>query len=65
MFARKYNVELSVCIGASLRRGICDAETASQEQLSSSNLAEGFILDGLGRLAQASEASDRLIRFGG
>ncbi|MFT5521632.1 MAG: tRNA 2-thiouridine synthesizing protein D [Enterobacterales bacterium] len=65
LFAQQHNVELSVCIGASLRRGICDKETASQEQLNSSNLATEFRLDGLGNLAQATANSDRLIRFGG
>ena len=65
IFAQEHKIELSVCIGASLRRGICDQETAVQEQLSSSNLATGFVIDGLGRLAQATAVSDRLIRFGG
>ena len=65
MFARNHNVELSVCIAASLRRGICDAETAAQEQLNFNNLAKQFQLDGLGALAQATADSDRLIRFGG
>jgi len=65
MFAQEHKIELSVCIGASLRRGICDKESANQEQLPSSNLATGFVLDGLGRLAQATAVSDRLIRFGG
>lgn len=65
MFAQKHNVELSVCIGAALRRGICDKETAAQEQLTTANIAQEFRLDGLGRLAQATEVSDRLIRFGG
>jgi tRNA 2-thiouridine synthesizing protein D len=65
LFAQQHNVELSVCIGASLRRGICDQETATEEQLNSSNLANEFILDGLGNLAQATANSDRLIRFGG
>ena len=65
LFAQQHNIELSVCIGASLRRGICDSETASQEQLNSSNLANNFTLDGLGNLAQATADSVRLIRFGG
>ena len=64
-FAEQHKVELSVCIGASLRRGICDIETAKQEQLNSSNLARLFTLDGLGNLAQATATSDRLVRFGG
>ena len=65
LFAQKHNVELSVCIGASLRRGICDSETANQERLNTNNLASEFTLDGLGNLAQATANSDRLIRFGG
>ena len=65
LFAQQHNIELSVCIGAALRRGICDKDIASQEQLNSSNLANEFTLDGLGSLAQATANSDRLVRFGG
>lgn len=65
LFAQKHHIALSVCIGASLRRGICDKETARQEQLSSTNLANEFTLSGLGTLAQATADSDRLIKFGG
>ena len=65
LFAQQNNVELSVCIGAALRRGICDKESAVQDQLNTSNLANEFTLDGLGNLAQATANSDRLIRFGG
>jgi len=65
LFAKEHNIELSVCIGAALRRGICDSNAAAQEQLPASNIAKMFTIDGLGRLAQATAKSDRLIRFGG
>lgn len=61
---RHSDTELVVCIAAALRRGIVDEREASRYQLTAANLAEGFILSGLGQLVEASVDCDRLISLG-
>lgn len=55
--------EMHICVSAALRRGVTDAEQAEGLGLSSSNLAEHFMLSGLGSLAEAMLTCDRVIRF--
>ncbi len=62
--ASQHQVELVVCIAAALRRGVIDAREAERYNKTASNLADGFLLSGLGQLIEASVTSDRLITFG-
>ncbi|UTA46352.1 sulfurtransferase complex subunit TusD [Simiduia sp. 21SJ11W-1] len=62
--AQKHQTELIVCIAAALRRGIIDAREAQRYNLPAHNLAEHFLLSGLGQLVEASVSADRLITFG-
>lgn len=60
---QSHGVTLNICVAAALRRGIADAQEASRLQLSGSNLQPGFVLSGLGALAEASLTCDRLVQF--
>ena len=53
----EYQVELNVCVSSGGRRGVIKNET------SSSTLAEGFELVGLGQLVDAISSSDKYIEF--
>ncbi|WP_317622614.1 sulfurtransferase complex subunit TusD [Ketobacter sp.] len=64
VLANTHQVELVVCISACLRRGIINASEAERYEKSSHNLAEGFLLSGLGQLVEAGLESDRLVTFG-
>lgn len=61
--AVKSDCEMHICVSAALRRGITDKEQAALLLLEAHNLAEGFIMSGLGSLAQAMLTTDRTIRF--
>ncbi len=58
-----HNVELVSCVAASLRRGIVDKQLATEQHLTSDNLAQGFRLGGLGEFVEASSHADKLIQF--
>ncbi|MDI1302118.1 MAG: sulfurtransferase complex subunit TusD [bacterium] len=58
-------VELVVCIAAALKRGVMDADTARREDKTVANLAPGFLISGLGQLAEAMVEADRLVSFPG
>jgi tRNA 2-thiouridine synthesizing protein D len=60
---QQHGVELHICVAAALRRGVTDAEQATQLGLPSYNLQPGFTLSGLGALAQASLTCDRTVQF--
>lgn len=60
---QQHGVELHICVAAALRRGVTDAEQATQLGLPSYNLQPGFTLSGLGALAQASLTCDRMVQF--
>lgn len=62
--ASEHNIELVVCIAASLKRGLFSPQEAARYDKPSSNLAERFELSGLGQLVDAAIVSDRLITFG-
>ncbi|HVI50906.1 MAG TPA: sulfurtransferase complex subunit TusD [Candidatus Sulfotelmatobacter sp.] len=51
--AAEHGVELVVCANAAVKRGIREV-----------NLAPGFRISGLGQLAEAMVAADRLVTFG-
>lgn len=61
---QEHSLELVVCIAAALKRGLLDSSEAKRHQKHSSNLADGFIISGLGQLVEAAVISDRLITFG-
>ena len=61
--ARRENLDLVVCISAAKRRGIFDT-TEAERYGCDANLAEGFVLSGLGQYTDALLVSDRLITFG-
>lgn len=61
--AQQHGVELNVCVAAALRRGVTDEQEAAQLALVAANLQPGFILSGLGSLAEAALSNDRLVQF--
>ncbi len=59
--AQSYCLSLHLCIAAAQRRGVVDESiTPTQTQ---NNLAEGFVLAGLGEFSQAVLQADRLVTF--
>ncbi|CAK9886508.1 MAG: Sulfurtransferase TusD [Candidatus Erwinia impunctatus] len=60
---REHEVALNVCVAAALRRGVIDKQQAEQQQKCEANLAEGFVLTGLGALAEAVIMSERVVQF--
>lgn len=60
---QKLNIRLPVCVSAALNRGITDSQNAQRHQLTSSNLANGFELVGLGELADTMQNATRVIQF--
>ncbi|CAI1788343.1 Sulfurtransferase TusD [Serratia quinivorans] len=61
--AQQHGIELNVCVAAALRRGVTDEQEAAQQGVPTANLQPGFILSGLGSLAEAALSSDRLVQF--
>lgn len=61
--ASEHKTELVVCIAAALKRGVMNADTASREEKTTSNLAPGFMISGLGQLAEIMLEADRLVSF--
>lgn len=62
---RDQQLDAVVCIAAALRRGVLDAPEAARYGRDADNLAEGFVLSGLGQLHEALQGSDRLLHFKG
>ncbi|WP_299998601.1 sulfurtransferase complex subunit TusD [uncultured Cedecea sp.] len=60
---QQHNVALHICVAAALRRGVSDAEQAQVQELSDGNLQSGFMLTGLGALAEAALTADRVVQF--
>ncbi|MCA6973985.1 sulfurtransferase complex subunit TusD [Pectobacterium carotovorum] len=58
-----HQVALNVCVAAALRRGVTDAQQATQLNLAGANLQPSFVLSGLGELAQSVLTCDRVIQF--
>lgn len=61
--AEAEQITLSVCIAASLRRGIIDEQEARQREKGDSNLHPLFNFSGLGTLAQQLLTCDRVVQF--
>ncbi|OOF36807.1 sulfurtransferase complex subunit TusD [Rodentibacter heidelbergensis] len=59
LFAKQNAIPLHLCVAASQRRGIVDSMTAKESE--NHNLAEGFVIAGLGEFMAAVLKSDRLI----
>ncbi|NNM52637.1 MAG: sulfurtransferase complex subunit TusD [Pseudomonadales bacterium] len=57
-------IELCVCIAAALRRGVLSREEAERHQRLGHSLAPGFVLGGLGLLAEAYQLSNHRLHFG-
>jgi tRNA 2-thiouridine synthesizing protein D len=62
-FASEHNVELAVCIANGLKRGVLSDSERDRYDRSSTTLADGFELVGLGQLIDAIAQSDRYIEF--
>lgn len=60
----EHEIELAVCIAASLRRGLLNTEEAGRYEKSGANLRQGFTIVGLGQLVDAMIDADRCITFG-
>jgi tRNA 2-thiouridine synthesizing protein D len=61
--AKSQQFSLNVCVAAALRRGIVSQQEADELKLMAANLQSGFVLSGLGALAQASLSCDRVVQF--
>jgi len=57
--SQNYNIPLHLCIAASQRRGIVDNSTALLP--TQMNLADNFVIAGLGEFMQATLQADRLV----
>lgn len=62
-FAQENGVTLQVCIAAAIRRGMLNEPEAQRHELNQHNLAEGFVLEGLGSFVAMSSTSDKVVRF--
>lgn len=58
-----HQVALHICVAAALRRGVTDDTEARRLGLTSANLQPGFMLSGLGSLAEAALTCDRMVQF--
>jgi tRNA 2-thiouridine synthesizing protein D len=61
--AQAHGIELAVCIAASLKRGIVNADEAERYALNAGNLHPAFAVVGLGQLVEAIGNSDRFVSF--
>ena len=62
--ARRYPVDLVVCISAAQRRGLLEMDEARRQGKQDNDLADGFRISGLGQLVEATLEADRFIVFG-
>ena len=62
---QRYQLNITVCIAAALKRGILDETEATRYNKTSANLCPEFTLGGLGQLMEAIVESDRVMTFGG
>ncbi|HDN2512582.1 MULTISPECIES: sulfurtransferase complex subunit TusD [Providencia] len=61
--AKDAGCEMHICVSAALRRGVVDQEQAQNLSLPVNNLASGFMMSGLGSLAEAMMTADRTLQF--
>lgn len=64
-FILQNRLDAVVCIATALRRGLLDAEEAKRYRLDACNLAEGYVLSGLGQLHEALQRAERMVHFRG
>jgi tRNA 2-thiouridine synthesizing protein D len=62
--AQTSKVDLVVCVGSALKRGILDTTEADRYEKHHHNLKPEFEISGLGQLVDAAIHSDRLVTFG-
>ncbi len=62
--AENDNVDLAVCIAASLRRGVLSEESARQSGETIANLEKNFKVAGFGYFIEGSIIADRTLVFG-
>jgi len=62
--ARRYGIDLVVCISAAQRRGLLCSDEANRQGKQDYDLADGFRISGLGQLVEATLVADRFIVFG-
>ena len=62
--AKRYQVDLVVCISAAQRRGLLCSDEAERQGKKDNDLADGFRISGLGQLVEATREADRFIVFG-
>ncbi|MDP2225888.1 MAG: sulfurtransferase complex subunit TusD [Moraxellaceae bacterium] len=55
--------ELVICVAAALRRGVLDADNARRFEREGDNLADGFLISGLGQLAESLATAERVVGF--
>ncbi|SFN44322.1 tRNA 2-thiouridine synthesizing protein D [Izhakiella capsodis] len=60
---QQYGVRLNICVAAALRRGVLNSEEGREAGIEGENLATGFVLSGLGALAEAALNCDRVVQF--
>ncbi|MTD37273.1 sulfurtransferase complex subunit TusD [Erwinia sp. CPCC 100877] len=59
----EHGVQLHICVAAALRRGVVDETQAQNLGLDAANMQPGFILSGLGQLAEAALTCERMVQF--
>ncbi|CBL45168.1 Intracellular sulfur oxidation protein [gamma proteobacterium HdN1] len=64
LLAVNHQVELVLCISACLKRGMVNESEQSRYGLKHNNIAEHFIVAGLGQLAESTIVADRILTFG-
>ena len=60
---QEQGTELVLCVSACHQRGILDAAEASRHGRAGASLANGFIVAGLGQLAELTLLADRVVTF--
>src|SRR5262245_64193005 len=61
--AERTGTELAVCVAASSKRGVIDANEAQRQSKVSASVRNGFSIVGLGQLIEAAGEADRLVTF--
>lgn len=61
--AEEHQIDLQVCIATATRRGLVDTTEQQRYNLEHPTLASGFVLVGLGEMAQSCQEADRVIQF--
>lgn len=63
-FGSDHDIELVICVSAGARRGLLDPSEARRRGIHETNVTDGFIVSGLGQLAESAITCDRLVTFG-